>query len=137
MSETSKKSALPFDWDDWFPAAVAMRLGLKRSYVTAKDVVNYVILRLQDDDNARHIETAQCLALLHYLGGPANDTTVAVVNTSVDRRRRRKSRRMRALATGNHCVRGKLDHGRDVLLVLTQAELEKSLSKARRLLGDP
>lgn len=76
--EMSKRNALLGDWNDWFPGTIKLRLGLSCDCVTAEHVQQYAILRVEeDDDEARFLEAAQCLALLHYLGNPSPGTVIA------------------------------------------------------------
>jgi hypothetical protein len=75
-SEMSHNGALPRDWPDWFPQAVQMKLGLNGSSLRASDVYRYAILRTLDDDVTRYLESAQCLALLHFLGNPSNSDII-------------------------------------------------------------
>ena len=71
-------SALPNDWDTWFPGVIPLELESKRPDVTVSDIINYVRKRLLDTaDPFRFIEAAQCCALLHFCGAPSLDTIVA------------------------------------------------------------
>ena len=83
MLLVSRYKALPPDWDYWFPECVFLRLGLPRGQLTAGDLMRYAIVRMEDDDDSRMIEAAQCLALLHYMGSPPPAEVILVSQKNV------------------------------------------------------
>jgi hypothetical protein len=76
----ARRGSLPRDWPDWFPQAVIMKLGIKTNRVMAADVYRYAVLRTLDADATACLEAAQCLAMLHHLGNPANTDVVVAVS---------------------------------------------------------
>ncbi len=72
------RKALPGDWDDWFPSVVFFELKIDSINLMAADLERFAVLRLtHKDDPHRHIESAQCLMLLHFLKIDSDDTVVA------------------------------------------------------------
>lgn len=76
---TSRSKALPDDWSDWFPQCIKLALGITTGVVTARDVLDYAMLRATDTDGSCKLEAAQCLMLLHMLDNPEENEVIVAV----------------------------------------------------------
>lgn len=76
----SARGGLPKDWDDWFPTALPLLVEITGPDIRVRDILAFAGARMkQVEDPTRLIETAQCLALIHYLGNPPPNTIVTSV----------------------------------------------------------